>query len=59
MIVPDGTGIEWRKVHNVIQHRYAAHLFGIDGKPGPWIDTPDVEKIVHPLRMDAIRRLND
>ena len=56
-IVPDGTGVEWRKVNGVVQHRYAAECFGPDGKPGAWQVTPDVEKIVHPKRLAALAKL--
>lgn len=52
--VEDGTGIEWRLVRGVVQHRFAAECFGPDGKPGPWIDTPNVDRIVHPARVAAI-----
>jgi hypothetical protein len=53
-VIADGTGVEWRCIDGVIQHRYASWLYGPEGKPGPWITTPDVDLIVHPWRVRAI-----
>lgn len=57
LVVPDGTGVEWRRRRGAVQHRFAAAVFGPKGQPGPWIDTEDVGKIVHPARVAAIQAL--
>jgi hypothetical protein len=58
-IVPDGTGIEWRRSGGVLQHRYAAELFPATERPGPWITTEGVQDIVHPLRLAAIAKVDE
>jgi hypothetical protein len=56
-VKPDGTGIEWRLHQCVIQHRYSAEFFGKNAKPGTWMDTPDVDRIVYPVRRRIIDEL--